>query len=191
MFGTIGALTTIAAIAVGNALTRPPSKAEGWSTWSRPISTLLGCEVSIASSDGPDWLAVVKASTEADGLIMPDTSISQVDYIRAELLSYGTLEDGWGGDNSVAPAQSHIQAAIELFQSLPAGVPLPRPMISDDGEIGLYWNNEQWLADAVIEDEGHFSLFVRSRFARGQEFYRDSVLIEDTARIIGSAFAAS
>ena len=186
MFGTVGALTTIAAIAVGNALTRTPSKAEGWST-SRPILTLMRREEA-TSYDGSDWLEVGKTTTEAEGLIMPDTSISQVDYTQAELLNYGILEDGWDGANSVAPAQSHIRAAIKLFRSLPAGVPLPRPMVSDNGEIGLYWNNEQWLADAVIEDEVHFSLLVRSRSGCEQEVYFDSVLIGDTARIIGSAF---
>jgi hypothetical protein len=62
-------------------------------------------------------------------------------------------------------------------------------MVSADGEVGLFWKNDDYLADAVIEDEAHFSLFIRSLKAGNNEVYIPSIAIgPGAAPAISSAF---
>jgi len=79
--------------------------------------------------------------------------------ITAELDEYAQLADDWDGDGALRPSPLSIASAKKLLEWLPAGVALPKPMISASGEIGLYWHSDNAFIDAVISEDGDFSLF--------------------------------
>ena len=65
-------------------------------------------------------------------------------------------------------------------------------MLSADGEVGLYWKSSEYLADAVIEDAGHFSLFIRSLKDGNREIFIPSLAIDvGTPDAIATAFLAA
>lgn len=185
----IAVITTIAVVALGQLIARPSTQNDGW----KPT----------LSDSNHQY--VVRAQTESsimstESMVMPTASSSftandcvtnKLDHLRDELFSYKSFSTGWDGDESVPPDLEHIVAAASLIDVLPAGVPLPKPMLSSNGEIGLYWKDKRWLADAVIEDKNHFSLFIRSMGQGHKEVFIDSIVIGPNAsNVIKSAFAS-
>lgn len=188
MFGTI---TTVAAIALAHAVVRPTaSKDEGWSLRTTVPSMfteemastdqLIFVEAAyIATSNTPQY----SASTQAG---------SKIASLMAELASYGEFEAGWDGEGSEPPDFTHIGAAGRILSLLPAGLPLPAPMLSADGEIGLYWKTSDYLADAVIESPSQFSLFIRSLKDGNREIYIPVIAINaDASGAVAEAFRAA
>lgn len=186
MFETI---TTIAVIALAHAVVRPSSKDTGW------LSASNGSVPHQIEQRPTDQLIVLPfvagtATTDAS-FASADRSISRLDWLRSELFSYQDLAAGWDGEGSVPVNPAHVAAASSLLEIIPAGIPLPKPMLSPDGELGLYWKDDRWFADAVIEDSAHFSLFVRSLKEGNREVFIDSISIgPDAPAIIKKAFAA-
>jgi hypothetical protein len=170
------AITTIAAITLGHALTRQLSKDDGWKLAASPLMTMK-----VATEQLIVPLDVVGQTTAQPGFIKIDRSISRLELLRNELRAYQNLAAGWDGEESAAPEASHLSAASALLNALPAGLPLPKTMLSTNGEVGLYWNDDRWLADAVIEDESHFSLFIRSLKQGNHEIFVSSITIEQSA----------
>lgn len=79
----------------------------------------------------------------------------------SDLRSYGDLADGWDGEDAKPPTREHIGLVEALLSKLPSEVPVPRPMISSTGALGLYWDAQQRYADLEIEATGEVSLFTR------------------------------
>jgi hypothetical protein len=92
--------------------------------------------------------------------------------LKAELKSYLELSAGWDGPESKAPTDGAVASALAFVNLLPAGIPLPKPMLSINGEVGLYWDIGNIYADVSFEDGDEFSIFIRDRSAEDQEgFY--------------------
>ncbi|MCY1365170.1 hypothetical protein D9M69_520050 [compost metagenome] len=118
-------------------------------------------------------------------------ALNRLELLNAELVSYGLLPSGWDGEESVPADMAHIEAATRALGVLPAGVPLPKPMLSADGEVGLYWKNRDYLADIVIEDAHSLSLFIRSLKEGNKEIFIPSIAIgADATAAIAAAFKA-
>jgi hypothetical protein len=178
-------ITTIAAITLGHALTRQLSKDDGWKLPALPSMTMkVPTEQLIVPLD------VVGQTTVQADFMKIDRFISRLELLRNELRAYQNLVAGWDGEESIAPQASHLSAASALLNALPAGLPLPKTMLSANGEVGFYWKDDRWLADAVIEDASHFSLFIRSLKQGNQEVFVSSIAIERNASgAIEKAFA--
>lgn len=185
MFGAI----TITAIALAHAVSRPPaSKNEGWAL----TPAFLQAHADAVTTD-KTFSSTHAESEESSYLAFPSSiqSLSKISQISAELDEYRRLDAGWDGEDSESPDLSHIDAAINLLAFLPGGIPLPKPMVSADGEIGLFWKTTEYLADAVVEDERHFSLFLRSLKPGNKEIFLPSLLIEaGSANAVATAFKA-
>lgn len=102
--------------------------------------------------------------------------------IARELYDYLALDNGWDGEDSYAPDLKSINAAKRLLDLLPGGLPLPSPMLSTEGEVGLYWKLASGFADVVVHGEGHFSLFAKRKGLGAEEEFLDSVPITSAAR---------
>lgn len=186
----LGTITTVAAIALAHAVVRPPaSKDAGWSLYAQP-SMLLGARV---STDQPILNVTAYVSTTESTQYTPATKgLDRIELLRAQLESYRLLDTALLGDDGSPAVDSHIDAACSILSLLPAGIPLPRPMLSTDGEVGLYWKSNDYLADAVIEDDSHFSLFIRSLKDGNREVFIPSIAIDQNANdAIASAFQAA
>jgi hypothetical protein len=178
----IGAITTIASIAIGIAVSRPSSMEIGWLSI-RYRSPDFHC-----SAAQTNLTCIAESSstvvTEASYISGYGAVNNKLQLLKNELQAYESLESGWDGNNSSAPQRSHIAAACQLLDRLPAGVPLPKPMLSHDGEVGLYWVEDKFFADVVIENSTSFSLFVRQREPAYKEYFADSLIIKNTSTAI-------
>jgi hypothetical protein len=181
-------ITTIAAITLGHLVVRPISKDGGWM-----IAFDASAAHQVESKPKDQSIAILDsgASVTSASYASIDHVISRIEWLRSELASYQNLPAGWDGEGSLPADPMHISAASTLLELIPAGIPLPKPMLSPDGELGLYWKGDRWFADAVIEDETHFSLFIRSLEHGNREVFVDSIGIDSGASdAIKNAFAA-
>lgn len=168
---TIG-LTTLAVIAIG--LARAPTKLDGW----------MGEQHSVAEKYAPatedEGLGRQGAfPTSSGGYASAFMSMDKASWLQAEIESYRHLPAGWDGEGSVGPSSDALEGARKLIDNLPAGLELPKPMITSSGELGFYWKADAYYADLIIEEKNLFSLFVRSREHPGREFYFDALPIAE------------
>lgn len=182
----LGSITTIAVIAIGQLVTRPPSsKANGWQ--------LASNDAAIQQSERPQTDRQIMSrgvSTTGTSFALHDSALSRLDWLRSELQSYQYLPAEWDGIGSLPADPEHISAASALLDLLPAGIPLPKPMLSSNGEVGFYWKDERFIADAVIEDTRSFSLFIRFLAEGNREKFLNSIALTDAATTeIKGAFA--
>lgn len=102
-----------------------------------------------------------KTSTEPTFTVEPSNAQTFEKAVTAELDGYGSLKDGWDGEGSLAPSRSDIERAIAFVDSLPSAIPLPKPMVSGDGQIGLYWSKGDKYADINFDFDSTISIYVR------------------------------
>ena len=74
---------------------------------------------------------------------------------------FAAIPDGWNGAGSVAPRAASVNAARTFLESIPPGVALPTPMITELGEMEFYWSLPTGYADISFDAEGIGSLFIR------------------------------
>jgi len=103
--------------------------------------------------------------------------LDRMGAIALEMELYGSLDAGWDGPDSQVPSQENIQDALTLLAKLPAGLPLPKPMLSSTGSIGLYWDTQKVFADIALEGNGRFSLFTRLKSGDRTETFADDVKV--------------
>lgn len=88
--------------------------------------------------------------------------LSSKTLLQEELESYSELRAAWNGPDSLAPTRGAITSAQTFADIVPSRLPLPRPMISENGEIGLYWDLEEGYADATFTADGTAYFFSRA-----------------------------
>lgn len=82
------------------------------------------------------------------------------------------------GDVSITSNPDHIEMAKQIVLALPAGFPIPWANRNDDGEIGLYWDDNDAYADIDIDSEGGISFYSKLR-STGEEDFVEAVALED------------
>lgn len=115
----------------------------------------------------------VDGGTAKKELISRSESIVKADMrggVINRLLSWAELNDGWDGEDSIAPTRASILKAIDLIKLAPADVPLPKPMLSPSGEVGLYWDLSDRYVDLEFSDSGLFSLYFRQKKEKLERF---------------------
>jgi hypothetical protein len=187
----LGAISTVAAIALAHAVVRTPaSKEDGWRLNMPTAALYLGDGT---STNQPIISTASYATTTASPQYAPATqALDRVEMLQAQLEAYKTLPTSVDGEGIDLADVACIDAASQILSLLPAGIPLPKPMLSTDGEIGLYWKSSDYLADVVIEDANHFSLFIRSLKDGNREVFIPSIAIGPSApAVIADAFQAA
>lgn len=110
------------------------------------------------------------------------------------LEAWSTLSDGWDGERSKTPAPEAIQLATHLIDLLPSDRPLPKPMMSSEGVIGLYWDLADRYVDVEIE-QGHYSVYYRLKNTAEEHFLEGLTLeapsVEQLASALGSQFGCA
>jgi hypothetical protein len=82
-----------------------------------------------------------------------------VEPLIGELKSFDAVEDGWAGKGSKKPSRQSIAAAKGFLESL-GGTALPEISIADDGEISIYWREDDFYVDVSFRAAGR-SLYAR------------------------------
>ncbi len=97
------------------------------------------------------------------------------ELLKRETKAYSLLEAGWDEDGSQPPSKIAMNKALFSIDAIPARLPLPRPMLSSNGELGLYWDLESGYAELSFETNGLVSFF--SRKTNGHEIFDDDITI--------------
>jgi hypothetical protein len=97
------------------------------------------------------------------------------ELLKRETKAYSLLEVGWDEEGSQPPSKIAMNKALSSIDAIPARLPLPRPMLSSSGELGLYWDLVGGYAELSFETNGQMSFF--SRKTNGQEIFDADMLI--------------
>lgn len=171
-------LSTITVIAAWFALAAQPTIAKDWATSTDgAISSAY-----VAQQSGSIAPSYINADTEGSATEIAQLGIQQqpidrTEAIRMELHSYGGYAEDWDGEGAVAPHKGHVDNAIAMLERIPSGFPLPKPMLSSSGTVGLYWDHPNLFADIAFEDNG-FSLFTRDKRTK-EETYAEGISVND------------
>jgi hypothetical protein len=91
--------------------------------------------------------------------------------VKATLLSYLNLGDGWDGYGGVKISPDVVESCIELLHQVNNfKLRLPETMVSGDGEVGLYWTRENLYVEIGVEEKGLYTyLILRRGYASGMD----------------------
>lgn len=81
--------------------------------------------------------------------------------IIVSLSRFVNLEDGWAGNDSVAPKLQAIKEAMVFARNLPDRLPKPMVRPAVDGEVNFYWKTENMLVDLDFYGDGTYSYFAQ------------------------------
>ena len=100
-----------------------------------------------------------------DGYYINGTSeqINQLNKTEEELLSYIKLTKGWDGYQGVVPEESVINISLNFLKLIKSqNFPAPKPMLSGEGEVSLYWDIDNTYIEVGFEAESFFSYLIDS-----------------------------
>jgi hypothetical protein len=102
-------------------------------------------------------------------------TVSPREWLKLETAEY--LGSSRAVHEGVAPSTDAMNAALSFIDAIPARLPLPRPMLSSSGELGLYWDLPLGYAEACFESDGAVVFFSRSD--EGMEHFEESLKVEN------------
>ncbi|WP_414526447.1 hypothetical protein [Nodularia chucula] len=81
---------------------------------------------------------------------------NKVQNLVAILRNYLDLYYDWDGYQGIAPQLRTVEESIRLVEKLPDSIPLPKPMVSGTGIVGLFWEKKNIYAEICFEGDGTF-----------------------------------
>lgn len=93
------------------------------------------------------------------GNAVAPNEISLLDKLVGVLSSYVNLGDDWDGYDGVPPTRVAVDNALAFISKLPNNLVLPKPMLSGNGNIGLYWKTDTLYLDIEFEGDGSYSYY--------------------------------
>jgi hypothetical protein len=118
---------------------------------------------------------VVTTDEYAQVLNIDSPVTSPREMLKIEVSAYSSLLDGWNGPHTIAPGHVVTDAALQFIDAIPSRLPLPRPMLSSSGEVGLYWDFVAGYAEASFDSFGTAAFF--SRDEDGHERFDEAIEI--------------
>jgi len=92
------------------------------------------------------------------------SKISQFDKTEGEILSYINLTEGWDGYEAIVPDEETINSALLFLNLIKVELfPAPKAMLSNDGEVSLYWEAEGRYLEIGFDGENQFSYLIDSK----------------------------
>lgn len=82
--------------------------------------------------------------------------VAAVQRLYREIESYLALESGWDGYDADDANKGSIQEARVFIAALPSQYKVPKSTIASDGEISLYWAQEDRYLEASFPGDGTY-----------------------------------
>lgn len=80
--------------------------------------------------------------------------------VYTELYSYKKLQNNWDGYGGIRPDDEIINSAKKFINILKYNkIFEPKIMVSGNGEIGLFWKNQNNYIEVDFDEDGHLSFF--------------------------------
>lgn len=87
---------------------------------------------------------------------------ASVKRLEAQLRNYANLAEGWDGYDGQPAKTRSVSDAVRLLSLISKSLPLPRAMLSGDGEISFYWESGSDYAELDFPGDGTFYYFYES-----------------------------
>lgn len=101
-------------------------------------------------------------------------AVSPKEWLKLETAEY--LGISGAAHEGAAPSVEAMNSALIFIDAIPSRLPLPRPMLSSSGELGLYWDLPLGYAEASFESNGSVVFFSRSD--DGVEHFQESLKVQ-------------
>lgn len=106
--------------------------------------------------------------------------ISETDFeknIINKIESFRRYPKNWDGYNGIAAPADAVNDALLFLEKLPFGVSEPRPGLSGDGEIGLFWETDEVFVDIGFVGNGKYTFYAKDE--EGVEYIMDEADISN------------
>lgn len=145
---------------VGAARTdRTATPARGWFSQDnvlRKVSTALVPLLGLAGA--PANAAPVPSAHELVITAAQNVRAEQMTALLRTLIDYQFLPHDWDGYDGQPAKATALLDALEFLVQLPRTLPVPSPMLSGSGSIGLYWDRGTHYASLEFEGDGTYTL---------------------------------
>jgi len=91
-----------------------------------------------------------------------DREPTKKEKIAGAIISYRSLMNDWDGYGGNPPSNQAIVDSLLWLSLLPTKSPLPKPMLSGAGEVGLYWDTDGFYCDIGFFGDGTFSYYAEA-----------------------------
>lgn len=96
------------------------------------------------------------------------------DILISKLADFLTLSPGWDTEESIPPSIESIEDTLSFIKKLREhNFPFPQPMLSTEGQIGLFWDEYGVFIDIEIEGSNKISYFAKD--SNGQKIGADDI----------------
>jgi len=102
--------------------------------------------------------------------------LNVIDFERSNtdiVNSYQSYPLNWDGYDGIPPSAETISDVLSFLEKLPYGVIEPRPGVSGDGEVSLFWENDGIYIDIGFLGDGAYVLYARD--SQDIEYFNDSI----------------
>lgn len=165
-------------LAVAMLASAPATRRPTWdiepSTYDRSRVLDDATEFLIPNDASGEIAAPSTSSVIVAGQLGPKTTVSPREWLKLETAEY--LESSGAARGRLIPTTMAVNTALSFIDAIPARLPLPRPMLSSSGELGLYWDLPLGYAEASFESDGSVVFF--SRTDEGFEHFAESLRVE-------------
>jgi hypothetical protein len=137
--------------------TAPPAR--GWFRQDnvlRKVSTALVPLLGLAGA--PVNAAPVPSAHERVMTAAQNVRAEQMTALLRTLIDYQFLPHDWDGYDGQPAKATALLDALEFLVQLPRTLPVPSPMLSGSGTIGLYWDRGTYYASLEFEGDGTYTL---------------------------------
>jgi hypothetical protein len=122
-----------------------------------PILAMTNVSFAVVASSSPE-------TNYAQSVQVPDWQFPLDDEERSlvvgEILEYPRLQPGWDGSpDDIAPSSAAADQAATFVELLPAFVPVPEASVAADGEIILFWKDDDLYIEVGFRGGEFFSYF--------------------------------
>lgn len=94
------------------------------------------------------------------------------------IVSYLNYPSNWDGYNGKPPTVDAVNDTLSFIHKLPFGVAESRPGLSGDGEISLFWENDDIFVDIGFVGDGKYSFYARD--SQSIEYFKDEINLKDS-----------
>ncbi|MDP2869534.1 hypothetical protein [Methyloversatilis sp.] len=141
---------------VGAARTdRTATPVRGWFSQDnvlRKISTAL-----LGLAEAPANAAPIPSAHELVVTAAQNGRVEQMMALRRTLIEYKFLTHDWDGYDGQPAKATALLDVLEFLVQLPHTLPVPSPMLSGSGAIGLYWDRGTHYASLEFEGDGTYT----------------------------------
>jgi len=91
--------------------------------------------------------------------------------------SYRNYPTNWDGYDGIPPLSETVNNTLEFIEKLPFNAREPRPGVSGDGEISLFWESDDIFVDIGFLGDGKYTFYARD--SQAIEYFKDDIELKD------------